>query len=86
MLDALKVDIYGDRVALKAVGSVSVRDSQMLSVSPFDPQVPFSWHTTKMTCVKAHAGVCGDLSGHVPSRLEEVCALDAEHARLVHRH
>ena len=41
MLDALKVDIYGDRVALKTVGSVSVRDSQMLSVSPFDPQVPF---------------------------------------------
>ncbi|CAK0736031.1 hypothetical protein CVIRNUC_000680 [Coccomyxa viridis] len=38
MLDALKVDIYGDRVALKAVGSVSVRDSQMLAVSPFDPQ------------------------------------------------
>lgn len=39
MLDALKVDLYGERLALKAVGSVSVRDTQMLSVSPFDPQV-----------------------------------------------
>ena len=44
MLDALKVDIYGERLALKAVGSVSVRESQMLSVSPFDPQVPFPWY------------------------------------------
>lgn len=39
MLDALKVDLYGERMPLKAVGSVSVRDAQMLSVSPFDPQV-----------------------------------------------
>lgn len=39
MLDALKVDLYGERLPLKAVGSVSVRDAQMLAVSPFDPQV-----------------------------------------------
>ena len=50
MLDALKVDIYGDRVALKAVGSVSVKDSQMLSVSPFDPQVPFPWQYKDHLC------------------------------------
>ena len=50
MLDALKVDIYGDRVALKAVGSVSVIESQMLAVSPFDPQVPFPWQTQDHLC------------------------------------
>ena len=39
LLDALKVDLYGERLSMKAVGSVSVRDTHMLSVSPFDPQV-----------------------------------------------
>ncbi|CAL5225288.1 g8087 [Coccomyxa viridis] len=38
LLDALKVDLYGERLSMKAVGSVSVRDTHMLSVSPFDPQ------------------------------------------------
>ena len=44
LLDALKVDLYGERLSLKAAGSVSVRDAHMLSVSPFDPQV-CSWHS-----------------------------------------
>lgn len=39
LLDYLKVDVYGDRLSLKSIGSVSVRDSKMLVVSPFDPQV-----------------------------------------------
>lgn len=39
MLDTLKVDVYGERMSLKSIGSVSVRDQQMLVVSAFDPQV-----------------------------------------------
>jgi ribosome recycling factor len=39
MLDHLKVDVYGDRMSLKSIGSVSVRDNQMLVVSAFVPQV-----------------------------------------------
>ncbi|KAK9916955.1 hypothetical protein WJX75_009186 [Coccomyxa subellipsoidea] len=38
MLDHLKVDVYGDRMSLKSIGSVSVRDNQMLVVSAFVPQ------------------------------------------------
>ncbi|CAL8467186.1 g6722 [Coccomyxa elongata] len=38
MLDTLKVDVYGERMSLKSIGSVSVRDQQMLVVSAFDPQ------------------------------------------------
>ena len=37
MLDHLKIEAYGERVPLKAVGTVSVRDSQLLAVSLFDP-------------------------------------------------
>jgi ribosome recycling factor len=37
MLDHLKVEAYGDRVPLKAVGSVSVRNPQLLAISLFDP-------------------------------------------------
>ncbi|PSC69617.1 ribosome recycling factor [Micractinium conductrix] len=36
MLDHLKVDVYGDRMPLKACGSVSVRDPQLLAVTVFD--------------------------------------------------
>ncbi|KAL4422102.1 hypothetical protein ABPG77_001570 [Micractinium sp. CCAP 211/92] len=36
MLDHLKVDVYGDRLPLKACGSVSVRDPQLLVVTVFD--------------------------------------------------
>jgi ribosome recycling factor len=37
MLDHLKIEAYGERVPMKAVGSVSVRDSQLLAVTLFDP-------------------------------------------------
>lgn len=37
MLDHLKIDAYGDKVPLKAVGTVSVRDSHLLIVTLFDP-------------------------------------------------
>ncbi|PRW59470.1 Ribosome-recycling factor [Chlorella sorokiniana] len=36
MLDHLKVDVYGDRLPLKACGSVSVRDPQLLAITVFD--------------------------------------------------
>ncbi|EFN54273.1 hypothetical protein CHLNCDRAFT_135841 [Chlorella variabilis] len=36
MLDHLKVDVYGDRLPLKACGSVSVRDPQLLVITVFD--------------------------------------------------
>jgi len=39
MLDHLKVEAYGERVPLKAVGTVSVRDPQLLSVTLFDPSL-----------------------------------------------
>lgn len=38
MLDTLKVDVYGERMSLKSIGSVSVRDQQTLVVSAFDSQ------------------------------------------------
>lgn len=45
MLDHLKVDAYGERMSLKSLGSVSVRDGQLLAVSAFDPGVrASSWH------------------------------------------
>jgi ribosome recycling factor len=37
MLDHLKADVYGEKLPLKAVGSVSVRDAQLLVVTLFDP-------------------------------------------------
>lgn len=37
MLDHLKVDVYGERLPLKAVGSATVRDPQLLAVTLFDP-------------------------------------------------
>lgn len=39
MLDTIKVDAYGDRMPLKGVASVTVKDAQSLSVSVFDPSV-----------------------------------------------
>ena len=39
MLDHLKVHAYGERLSLKSLASVSVRDSQLLAVSAFDPGV-----------------------------------------------
>ena len=39
MLDHLKVDAYGDKLSLRSMASVSVRESQLLAVSPFDAQV-----------------------------------------------
>lgn len=39
MLDHLRVDVYGEKMPLKAVGTVSVRDAQTLAVTVFDPQV-----------------------------------------------
>lgn len=37
MLDSLQVVAYGEKMPLTAVGTVSVRDPQMLSVTVFDP-------------------------------------------------
>jgi ribosome recycling factor len=37
MLDHLKIDAYGEKLPMKAVGSVSVRDSHLLVVTLFDP-------------------------------------------------
>ena len=34
-----QVDVYGDRMPLKACGSVSVRDPQLLAVTVFDSDV-----------------------------------------------
>ncbi len=39
MLDQLKIDAYGGKVALKSLGTVSVRDAQLLAVTVFDPMV-----------------------------------------------
>lgn len=39
MLDHLKVDVYGERMPLKACGTVLVRDPQLLAISVFDPSV-----------------------------------------------
>ena len=39
MLDHLKVDAYGDKLSLRSMASVSVRESQLLAVSAFDAQV-----------------------------------------------
>ena len=39
MLDHLRVDVYGERLPLKACGSVSVRDAQLLAVTVFDADV-----------------------------------------------
>ena len=49
MLDHLRVDAYGERMSLKSLGSVSVRDSQLLAVSAFDPGV------------RRHAAICTDI-------------------------
>lgn len=38
MLDHLTVVAYGDKMPMKAVGTVSVKDPQMLGVSVFDPE------------------------------------------------
>lgn len=37
LLDSLKVQVYGQRMPLKAAASISVRDSQTLLVTAFDP-------------------------------------------------
>lgn len=37
MLDHLKVEVYGERMPLKACGTVLVRDPQLLAVTVFDP-------------------------------------------------
>jgi ribosome recycling factor len=37
MLDHLKIEAYGEKMPMKAVGTVSVRDSQLLAVTMFDP-------------------------------------------------
>ena len=39
MLDHLKVDAYGDKLSLRSMASVTVRESQLLAVSAFDAQV-----------------------------------------------
>lgn len=38
MLDHLTVVAYGDKMPIRAVGTVSVKDPQMLGVSVFDPE------------------------------------------------
>ena len=50
MLDTIKVDAYGDRMPLKGVASVTVKDSQSLNVSVFDPSVS--------PCSQIKASVC----------------------------
>ena len=37
MLDHLKIEAYGEHMPMKAVGTVSVRDAQLLAVTLFDP-------------------------------------------------
>ena len=39
MLDHLKIDSYGEKLQLKSIGNVSVRNAQLLVVSAFDPEV-----------------------------------------------
>lgn len=39
MLDHLRVDIYGDHLPMKACGTATVRDPQLLVVNVFDPSV-----------------------------------------------
>ena len=38
-LGCLQVDVYGDRLPLKACGTVSVRDPQLLAITVFDQDV-----------------------------------------------
>jgi Ribosome recycling factor len=46
MLDHLKLELYGQKMPLKAAGTVSVRNSQLLAVTVFDPSVRPSCTTT----------------------------------------
>ena len=39
MLDHLKVDAYGEKMPMKAVGTVTVRSPQLLAVTVFDPNL-----------------------------------------------
>lgn len=39
MLDAIRIEAYGDRVPLKGIASISVRDRQTLAVSVYDESV-----------------------------------------------
>ena len=39
LIDNLRVELYGEKVPLRGLGSVAVRDPQLLAVSAFDPQV-----------------------------------------------
>ena len=39
MLDHLHVNAYGEKLPMKAVGTVSVRSSQLLAVTCFDPSL-----------------------------------------------
>ena len=39
LLDNLKVQVYGQKMPLRAAANVSVRDAQTLLVTAFDPSV-----------------------------------------------
>lgn len=56
MLDHLKVDVYGERMPLKACGTVLVRDPQLLAVTVFDPSVcVVTGGDCEVGCDDAHA-------------------------------
>ena len=50
LLDHLKVDAYGDKLSLRSMASVSVRESQLLAVSAFDAQVAPGCLSPSRTC------------------------------------
>ena len=39
LIENLTVDVYGDKVPLRSLGAISVRDAQTLLVSPWDKGV-----------------------------------------------
>ena len=63
MLDHLKVDVYGEKLPLKACGTVLVRDPQLLAISVFDPSV------SQHAAANPFAVVCGLQEVSQPSAL-----------------
>ena len=43
LLDHLRVELYGDHMPMKACGTATVRDPQLLVFNAFDPSVGGSW-------------------------------------------
>ena len=95
MLDHLKVDIYGERLPLKACAAVTVRDAQLLAVSVFDSN---SINAICKSLAESPLGLTPKPQGQeilipVPrptadtlKALSKVCRSEGENARVAIRH